>query len=464
MKNISRLACLSLFFLCWTSVPSRQHMLYGNPEGPELPLTLGEPPAVKVPLLTQPDPPAPIVTVKVRVPACIVPGQNLEYRIFVENCSPCPAHHVIVRNALPANARFVRASPEPHRSDPELQWLLGTLQGHGRCEITLILAPTGPDDVTNCTRIQYEHGQCVTTRLAGSAPGQPPRVVPLPGTGEPPFKEPKKGPTTKEPPLVGAAKLKVVVTGPQKQNVNQPARYSITVLNQGQSSATNVLIDSVLSNKLVLDKASDGGAFLAGTVAWLLGNLDPGASKTVELVVKAKATGEHCIRTRVLADGGVSAETESCTSFVGAPPSALLLEMYDRDDPVPLGGTTSYPIYVQNQGQVPVTNLRIQADLPDGMDLARARGPVDHKSVGKTVQFEPLPTLDPGARVEYEVFTRALAVGDLRFRIQMTADQLKEGGPVHEEESTTVYDEDAPPVRMLMQSRSRRPRIILLDQ
>lgn len=439
----------------------------GMPGGPGCALPMVEP-VLKVPVLMSPDPPAPCVSLKVRVPACVAPGQPLEYRILVENCSPLPAHHVIVRNALPGNARFVRASPEPHRSDPELQWHLGTMQGKSSCEITLILAPTNAEDVANCTRIQYEHGQCVTTRQAGSAPGTPPGVYPWPekGTKEPGIGEPgpKKGPFTGEPPRVSAARLKLEVAAFEKLNINQPAKYTITVTNLGAGTATNVLVDSVLPAKLSFEKADNGGVFLAGTVAWILGNLEPGASRKVEMELKAKEVGQHCIRTRVLADRGISAEQETCTTFVGVMPSALLLEMFDRNDPIAKGAETSYPIWVTNQGLVPVTNLRVLADLPDGMVLIRARGPVDHKSLGKAITFEVLPTLEAGERKEYEVYTRAVDVGEMRFRIQITADQLKEGGPVHEDESTTVYaDEDAMPVRIQQTSNRKRARIIPLD-
>src|SRR5437870_3407359 len=75
------------------------------------------------------DPPPPVVKRKVRVPACSEPGQHLEYRICVENCSPAEAHHVVVKNALPANAKFVRSDPEPSKQGPELQWNLGTIGG-----------------------------------------------------------------------------------------------------------------------------------------------------------------------------------------------------------------------------------------------------------------------------------------------------------------------------------------------
>src|SRR5262245_38683934 len=127
-------------------------------DGPPLPC---EPPC-----LGPVDPPTPCVSLRVRVAACSAPGKDIEYCIVVHNTSAAPAHHVVVRNPLPANARFVRASPEPHALKPELQWNLGTLPAGCRREITLILVPVGDGDVTSCARVQFEHGQCVTTRLA----------------------------------------------------------------------------------------------------------------------------------------------------------------------------------------------------------------------------------------------------------------------------------------------------------
>src|SRR5437660_1587149 len=58
------------------------------------------------------DPPTPVVKIRVRVPACGAPGEPIEYRIRISNESPADAHHVVVKNVLPANARLLRASPE----------------------------------------------------------------------------------------------------------------------------------------------------------------------------------------------------------------------------------------------------------------------------------------------------------------------------------------------------------------
>jgi uncharacterized repeat protein (TIGR01451 family) len=378
------------------------------------------------------DPPTPIVKVRVRVPACAAAGQELEYRIVVENCAPAAAHHVLVRNPLPANARLVRASPEPTTTRPELQWKLGTLPGGACREIILVLAPTGPTDLTNCTRVQFEHGQCVTTRIAGLAPGEK--------IGKPPIR----------PPVVvegGRAKLALTMSGPDRQYLDQPAQYFITVTNTGSDPAQNVMITNILPEKTTFVKAGQDGKFVDNQTAWLLGTLAPGASRTVEIVLRAREAGKICNQATVVADGGLKASAEACTVFTGL--SALTLDLSDRDDPMPVGGETSYLITVLNQGSVPLTGIRLKAIIPPAMVLTRAKGPVDHKLGDKTpdgsqvLLFEPLGRLEAGGKGDFEVFVKALRPGTVRFKMELTADQLTRG-PVHREESTTIYSENGP--------------------
>jgi uncharacterized repeat protein (TIGR01451 family) len=404
-------------------------------------------PAVEWPL----DPPAPTVTLKVRVPASSEPGKELEYRYFIENRSPADAHHVIVKNPLPANVKFVRASPAPHQFEPELQWHLETMHGGAKCEISLIVLPTGTGDIKNCVRIQYEHGQCVTTRLAQAPPG-----------GEPPLPDGKKPEITPKMPKIEAippekpAKLKLTMEGPKDRYANMPARYFITVVNIGKGTATNLLVRATLPDKTEFISASDDGVHLMSQVAWLLKDLEPGSKRTIELNFKSQGAGLRCVKAAALADGGVSDQNELCTNFVGA--SALLLELFDRQDPVGLGRDTSFPIIVQNTGTAPVTNLLIRARVPKEMVLARTE-PADHKLAERVPQGQWLifgpATVEPGAKTQFEVFVKAVAAGDARFRVEMTADQLDPArGPVIEEEPTVIYDDSSKiPVKMLSRKK-----------
>jgi uncharacterized repeat protein (TIGR01451 family) len=476
------------------------------------------------------DPPVPVVAIRVRVPACAPAGQDLEYRICVENCSAAPAHHVFVRNPLPANARFVRAHPEPAARMPELIWQLGTLPPGACRTITLVLKPVAAGAVKSCARVQFEHGECVCTRIG--PPGPTVRGV----RPEPAIRLVKQGParaklgetlayhltvtnlTGKEAAevkvtdvlpaglahasgkdtltwdlgklpagesltidykvvvrkegrwcnqavvtaagglrddathcvAVGEAKLTLAKNGPKARYLNIPVTYFLTVTNPGSLPATNVVITDPVPARMAFVRASHGGRVVDNQVRWDLGTLDPGQSRTVQVVFQAKAAGEVRNQATASADGGLSASAAATTRFRGA--SAVLVELVDTQDPVAVGSETSYVITVKNQGMVPVTNLRITALVPPEMALVRARGPTGNRPGEKTrkgqpLLFEPLKNLAPGATVTYEVFVKALRPGDARFKADVTADQLRAGGPVYQEESTAIYPE-APPLRI----------------
>ncbi len=435
---------------------------------PESPLAFPAPPAIPLepPLQSAGpvEPPVPRVALRVRVIAASAPEQEIEYRICVHNTSLAAAHHVLVRNPLPANARFVRAVPEPSAHAPELQWLFGTLPP-GICrEIVLVLAPTDANDVNNCARVQFEHGQCVTTRIVRSIP-----VPSLPMPGAPLGKEPAPGvpPQSKEPPLgkqpsgeepgrlvptpkAGEAKLRLTITGPKQQYANLPARYQLTVSNPGTATATGVVVANPLPAGMTLVNASVGSRVQAEQVTWVLGNLEAGGSRTVQIVLRTRQAGEICNRATAFADGSLMDEAAFCTDFKGV--SALALDVDDTVDPVPVGKETRYTIVVTNQGTAAVANVRIQAVVPPEMELLQATGaseppPPDKlpkaTAAGQALPFAPLQSLAPGAKATYEVSVRALRAGDVRFKVEMSADAL-EAGPVRVEESTRVFAVEEP--------------------
>ena len=70
------------------------------------------------------------------------------------------------------------------------------------------------------------------------------------------------------------------------------------------------------------------------------------------------------------------------------------------------------------------------------------------------LSFAPVASLEPGQTKEYEVFVRAVKPGDVRFRIEVRADQL-ESGPVIQMESTRIFAEEGVPAIPQSRDRSR---------
>jgi uncharacterized repeat protein (TIGR01451 family) len=444
------------------------------------------------------------VAICVKVPVQAVAGQELEYRICLENRSWAAAHHVIVRDPLPANARFVRASPEPSARDPELQWRLGTLEGGAKKEIVLVLSPTGADDVKNCARVQFEHGECVTTKVSrpalklqkvgparallydvltfkltltnsGAAPVtniQLNDVLPAglehesrkerltwivarldPGesqsveyqavakkagrlcntaiaTADGSLRESQESCV-----VVTEAKLGVSITGPKRRYVEMPASYQITVANQGTATLHKVTVTNPVPEKTVFISAGEGGQLADNQVQWRIDTLEPGGRQTVDIVLQAQAAGRICNRATVTAERGLTSQAEACTDFAGMPAVSLVVEK--SEDPVEVGSTTAYTISVRNQGTSPVTALRLQATVPAQMEVIQASGAANHRQVGPNIRFDPL-TLAASKDARYRVEVKAVRPGDVRFKVELTADQLS-AGPVQQEESTTIY-------------------------
>lgn len=451
------------------------------------------------------DPPIPVVSIHVRVPAQVAADQELEYRIVVENQSTAPAHQVTVHDRLPANAEFVRANPEPTAREPELLWRLGTLAGCASREIVLVLKPSGQGDVKNCARVQFEHGECVTTRIARPAlrlrkegptqallndalkfrlsvtntGGAAATGVRLTDSLAPGMEHPSRNnaltweigtlapgqsrsvdyqvvaktagrlcnraaaladgglrEAVENCVTVTEAKLSLTIAGPASLYVNTAAAYQITVTNSGTAHLQQVTLADPLPPGTTFVSASQGGRLAGNRVEWTLGPLAPGISRTVDLVLRAKMPGKVCTQATAAAERGQAVQAETCTDFIGV--AALLLEVVDTDDPVEVGAETKYIISVRNQGTAPATKVRIDALAPVQMEVVRIQGASDHKKEGNKIQFQPL-TLEAGKEARYVITVKAKAPGDVRFKVDLWADQLTSGKPVHEEESTTIY-------------------------
>ncbi len=307
-----------------------------------------------------------------------------------------------------------------------MQWNLGTVGGGAKREIVLWLQPTNKEEVKNCARVQFEHGQCVTTRQSMLPHGvMPPGVRP---------------PVVTTVPDDGVLELKV--EGPAMQYANLPAEYRIWVTNTGKSKTTNTQIRALIPEKLKVTHVSKPGIDEKNLVEWRLGDLEPGAKRLVELTVRATDKGDHCIKVVADADGGLKTEKEICTKFGGV--SAMSIEMHDREDPVFVNHKTSYPVVIRNQGSEPLTKVQLKVFVPDALKYERANAHAEPQALvkgGQWIEFPSLPPIPVGSEAKYEIFVVAVQAGVTVFHIEVVAEQLELGRPVIEQESTTIVDD-----------------------
>lgn len=229
--------------------------------------------------------------------------------------------------------------------------------------------------------------------------------------------------------------LSVAKTGPEMRYVGRPVTYQITVLNGPEATAENTVLTDTLPAGATFISASEGGNVQGNKVVWNLGTLKPRDSRTVSVTVKSDKPTTLNNAASVTATCG-EASGSATTEVRGIP--AILLEVVDLEDPIEVGNNVTYEITVTNQGSAMGTNIDVKAMLPQQQSYADSMGPTDASVEGRTINFAPLKTLDPGAKAVYRVTAKVNGTGDVRFRVTMNSDQLTE--IVEETEATRQYE------------------------
>lgn len=231
--------------------------------------------------------------------------------------------------------------------------------------------------------------------------------------------------------------LQITAEAPSMRFVGDIITYEVTVRNTGDGVAHATTVRQILSEGTALASADQGGEANGNVVIWEVGNLQPGESKTLSSRVLARQIINARSVAIVEAERADRAEDAVTTDVQGV--SALLLEVSDTHDPVPLGEEEIYVVTVTNQGSLAATSVQIEAVLEEGMEFIQSTGATKMISVdGRTVTFESLPALDPQAEAVWRIRVKATAQGDVRFDVSLNSEQLER--PVREAESTLFYE------------------------
>lgn len=337
------------------------------------------------------DPPAPFVTIRVRVSAQASPNDELEYRILVENHSPAEAHQVRIRNNIPTNAKFVRASPPPDSLESELIWKLGSLAGNSSKEIKLVVIVTGTGEVNCISRVQYEHGQAVKTQLASP--------------------------------------LLLKMTGPIQAMLYDTLSYQIDVFNTGNSELTGVQLTNIIPEGLefLTSKPSTNGE---NPLVWNVGSIPGGQSKRLEFQAAVKKTGEFINKATVTTSSGMKKETSSKVE-VGEIKLALNMGGPNRRN---INRPASYQITITNSGNQIVRGIKVSNKLDPSTQFLAASGGGRYEN-GEVKWL--IPQLAPKQRQTVQMVIKPTAAGTLKNRTEVTADKIPTGLQV---EKITVFE------------------------
>ncbi len=340
----------------------------------------------------------PELTVRTSAPDQVMIGEEFEMTITLSNPGSGIAYDVVLEEHVPPGLQ--------HVAGEELEYAVGDLKPNETRELDLTLVAERPGMVTNLLRARAEANLNVENRLEID---------------------------------VISPQLDVALDGPKHRYLERQATYELSISNVGTAPARNVELVAHLPAGLDYVAANNKGEYEAATrtVHWMLEELPVKKPGSVRLTTMPVEMGEQNLRFVCTGEPGLAVEGEQPVVVEGI--AAILFQVVDVEDPIEVGGETTYEIRVVNQGSKAATNVWLEATMPPGMRAVAAEGPASYRIDGNRVYFEGLPRLAPKADTTYRVRVQGLQPGDQRLSVKLQTAEMDT--PVTKEESTRVYSD-----------------------
>jgi hypothetical protein len=207
----------------------------------------------------------------------------------------------------------------------------------------------------------------------------------------------------------------VQVAAPAGVAVGRPAVFDVTYVNTGKQRVTGLVLHASLSEGL---RHPIGQSIEAD-----VGDLEPGATKTVKVTTSAERPGRQAIQVQIKSPGGATAAAEAAVDVAQSLPGlsvqqAPATRLYT-------GRTTDLRIDVTNNTNKPMRHLAIASYLPEGVEFRTASDRGNFQPNGRTVNWL-LDSLAPGQTHPVYIRVEATGQGQLSHLVVARADGVPE--------------------------------------
>lgn len=335
----------------------------------------------------------PVLTCEKCAPAQVCPGDPINYSITVTNIGTCTAEDVVITDTLPDGV-------EHPNCQKTLTFRLGNLEPCQSKKVNFC--------VTACKRGKICNSAIVTACNANQV-------------------------SCEACTCVCCCAIECQKNGPKEVPVGQSADYQIVVTNTGDLPLHEVVVTDTAPSATSIVNAQ--GANICGKQAvWKVRELKPGERGTFNLTLTTCTPGCFTNRATVTTCEGCNGCCEAPTSWRGRPALESCIDI--MDNPICINETTRLKITVQNKGQEYDSNVKVVVTLPAELTAVDAGGATSGQIQGSTVTFAPYANLAPRQTLEYSITVRATGRGDLRPKISISSDFIK--NPINSEESLIV--------------------------
>lgn len=275
-----------------------------------------------------------------------------ELRVMAVGC----AANVVVMDMLPEGASLVSTEPQASVSGNTLTWNLGNMDPGESKVLKITLKADREGTLVNCAIVKADPRVCAKT-------------------------------------VVGRPQLAIEKSGPEVAQLGSDVNYNIVVKNTGTAVARNVV---------VTDKVPAG---LGGVreVPFTVGDLAPGASRTIPVTLKAAERGRHCNVAVATASNTPSVQDDACTLVVKP---GLKLEKTGPAESL-INKQATYTVKVSNIGDTDLNNVVVTDTAPSQTKIVSAPG----ASVSGNTATWTVPVLKSGENKSFNVTLTTSQVG-----------------------------------------------------
>ena len=249
--------------------------------------------------------------------------------------------------------------------------------------------------------------------------------------------------------VVRRAALSISMTGPALKYAGGVGKYSVTLTNTGDATATELDAGVALPSGVKYLKGIDAASLFDRGVRWPIGSLAPGESRHYEFFCQMETSGDLKLEVGARGKNDLAASSEFKTTVETV--ADLVLSVADLKGPLPTGEEVPYTIKIRNRGSKAAKGVNLVMHFSDGIEPQSAKGLKHQIGPGKVI-FSPIPRIDPGQEMTFEVLAEASKSGTHIFRAQLTC----EDSDAHEiaEGTTRYFGDSIDPPAMLNDSRS----------
>ncbi|MDD4307266.1 MAG: NEW3 domain-containing protein [Thermoplasmata archaeon] len=286
----------------------------------------------------------PLLVIYKTAPATANPGQNITYTLWVENVGTAWAIDVIVREYYPANVTFVSATIAPYLLFDNVWFIPALAPGDSwSVDITVHISLLATGTLVNNATVTYENE--VGTILPVEWDTASTDII--------------------------SPDLAIVKTAPAEANPGEIITYTVTLTNNGDAPAYNVVVEEIYPAGVTYITATIAPRPLT-TNLWDIGTLNPGASWSVTITVQVNTDATGTLINTAIATYYNEAGMAMDPVTIYAITNVTLPQMqFEKTAPATAntGQTVTYSLRYRNVGTDAAYDVTITESYPAGVSF-----------------------------------------------------------------------------------------------